>query len=118
MHGTPSFALPYGASRPAYATFPAYAKYVLSNKWNGVNVSIFKYPGPGEQTFISAKPRFYPFVSESTPASLGAQVKRLLGGIATLTADNLPPVLAPLSNRKGTHTHLHTHAYTCYTQHT
>lgn len=102
IYGTPSFALPYDpAARPAYATFPAYAKYALSPKWNGVNVSVFKYPGPGAQTFVSAKPRFYPFLSEATPASLGHQVKRILGGVATLSLDKLPPLLAPLAKRKG-----------------
>ena len=102
IYGTPSFALPYGATRSEYQTFPAYTKYLISKKWNGTNVSFFKYPGPSEETFISAKPRSQPFVSESTPTSIGSHVRRLLGASNPLVASSLPALLAPLSNRKGT----------------
>ncbi|KAM9963968.1 hypothetical protein ACTFIW_005609 [Dictyostelium discoideum] len=43
-------------------TITKFNSYYISNKWNGMNIQVFKYNGADGKVYISAKPRASPFI--------------------------------------------------------
>ncbi|KAM9998381.1 hypothetical protein ACTFIY_008042 [Dictyostelium cf. discoideum] len=43
-------------------TITKFNSYYISNKWNGMNIQVFKYNGANGKVYISAKPRASPFI--------------------------------------------------------
>ncbi|KYR02438.1 hypothetical protein DLAC_01278 [Tieghemostelium lacteum] len=55
-----------------------FKKYYLSQKWNGMNIQIFKYKDQHGQTWISAKPRATAFVQNDQKGCIIDNVKQVL----------------------------------------
>ncbi|KAK5584876.1 hypothetical protein RB653_006494 [Dictyostelium firmibasis] len=51
-----------GNEKEETTIFTKFNSYYISNKWNGMNIQVFKYNGTDGKLYISAKPRASPFI--------------------------------------------------------
>jgi len=66
IFGTPKLAYPYTdeSTKREYKDIEA-ERYMIAEKWNGMNVSFFKYKDATGKQFVSAKSKGAPFLSDS-----------------------------------------------------
>eukprot|EP00761_Pharyngomonas_kirbyi_P012468 gb/GECH01012495.1/.p1 GENE.gb/GECH01012495.1/~~gb/GECH01012495.1/.p1 ORF type:complete len:552 (+),score=109.91 gb/GECH01012495.1/:1-1656(+) len=95
IYGTPKLAYPYnGFGDFTWRSFPdPVQQYVLSNKWNGMNVLFFRYYDAAGTPFISAKSKGTPFLHNG---SFGLFVNLTFAALGLIDINTAVSLDAPL----------------------
>lgn len=82
IYGTPKLQYPYKDQRDSteYKQWPEATSYVISEKWNGMNVMFYKYKGLDGHTYLTAKSKGTPFINDSEVGLFLSLTKKALGG--------------------------------------
>jgi hypothetical protein len=87
------------SGQKSFAKFPTCPTYLLTNKWNGTNIQVFKYENEKGEILISAKQRMSPFVSDGPNGNYLTATKEALnikGSNWKLSDTTLPKQLSAL----------------------
>jgi len=98
IYGTPKLLYPYKDFETYELTVPECAQYFWANKWNGMNVLIFKYKDANNNIFVSAKSKGAPFLSDSQFGNFLTLTREVLQLKDGQPIDITHPLLKGLSN--------------------